>query len=428
MEQTFLGGQFDMLKKFIEFSKSIVKSPEFMVKFRRSSKDFTRNRKLNFAMNILLILSNLTHSIQTGIDQFLIDSNTNFDTYSKQAFSKGRQRILPEAFKELHRHSVKFFYDESDYETYFGHRVLAVDGSKVNLPYNKELLEIYGSQKSTKGLIQSLVSCLVDVMNNVILDGIMSPYNSDERELVKQHIQNVKDVLLDKDIILFDRGYPSAQLMQFLNKEGCKYIMRCSSTFLPNLCKEKYVNDCIITHTFRKSGITLPFRVIRFPISSNTTEILITNILDEFDIDNFKQLYNLRWGIEKTYNCIKNKFDLESFSGTKPVCILQDFYANLYLYNALAMLIYENNKKLVKKNDTETKYVYKTNENQAVNKIRENLIKAVMAASDFKRNRLFAKVYNQLQKEIIPIRPNRKCDNNRKPKHPYVKFSQNQKH
>ncbi len=163
-------------------------------------------------------------------------------------------------------------------------------------------------------------------------------------------------------------------------------------------------------------------------ISSNTTEILITNILDEFDIDNFKQLYNLRWGIEKTYNCIKNKFDLESFSGTKPVCILQDFYANLYLYNALAMLIYENNKKLVKKNDTETKYVYKTNENQAVNKIRENLIKAVMVVSDFKRNRLFAKVYNQLQKEIIPIRPNRKCDNNRKPKHPYVKCSQNQKH
>ncbi len=40
MEQTFLGGQFDMLKKFIKFSKSIVKSPEFMVKFRRSSKDF----------------------------------------------------------------------------------------------------------------------------------------------------------------------------------------------------------------------------------------------------------------------------------------------------------------------------------------------------------------------------------------------------
>ena len=33
------------------------------------------------------------------------------------------------------------------------------------------------------------------------------------------------------------------------------------------------------------------------------------------------------------------------------------------------------------KKDIETKYVYKINESQAVNKIRDNLIKAVMAES-----------------------------------------------
>ena len=127
-----------MLEKFSEFAKSIVKSTEFMLKFRRTPKDFIRNRKLSFSMNILLILSALNHSIQTGIDQFLIDTDAVFDTYSKQAFSKGRQRILSEAFLELHKKSVEFFYAEADYETYFGHRVLAIDGSKINLPYNKE--------------------------------------------------------------------------------------------------------------------------------------------------------------------------------------------------------------------------------------------------------------------------------------------------
>lgn len=359
-----------MLEKFIDFSKSIVKTTEFMVQFRRSTKDFIRNRKLSFAMNILLILSSLKHSIQTGIDQFLIDINTVFDTYSKQAFSKGRERILPEAFKELQRLSREFFYSQADYKTYFTHRILAVDGSKINLPNNKELLEIYGSEKSTNGLIQALVSCVTDVLNNVILDGIMSPHNSNERELVKQHIENLKEVISSNDIILFDRGYPAAKLMQFLNNAGCKYIMRCNSTFLRDLDKKAYKNDCVITYNFKKADITLTFRVIRFAISDNSTEILITNILDEFELSNFKELYNLRWGIEKTYNCIKNKFDLESFSGTKPVCVLQDFYANLYLYNTLAMLIYDNNKKLAENKETETKYVYKTNENQAVNKIK----------------------------------------------------------
>ncbi len=133
---------------------------------------------------------------------------------------------------------------------------------------------------------------------------------------------------------------------------------------------------------------------------------MVTNIFDEFVDNDFKKIYNMRWGIEKTYNCIKNKFCLESFSGTKPVCILQDFYASLYLYNALAMLMYENNKKLTEKDNTKTKYIYKINENQAVSKIRENLIKAVMCKSKIKSNILFAKIYKQVQKELIPVRPN----------------------
>ncbi len=151
---------------------------------------------------------------------------------------------------------------------------------------------------------------------------------------------------------------------------------------------------------------------------------MVTNILEEFDTSNFKEIYNMRWGIEKTYGCIKNKFGLESFAGTKPVCILQDFYANLYLYNTLAMLMYDNNK-ISEKENRETKHIYKINERQAVNKIWENLVKAVITKSKIKRNKLFMKIYKQLQKELIPVRPNRayKC----KRKHPGVKFPQNQK-
>lgn len=199
-----------MLKKFIEFTKLIVNTTEFMEKSRKNKKVFIRNRKVSFAMNILLIFACLKHSIQTGIDQFIIDMDTGFNTYSKQAFSKRRQCILPEAFQELYRLSTEFFYKEAGYKTYSGYRILAVDGSKVNLPCNKELMEIYGCQKSTNNLIQSLVSCLTDVLNNVILDGIMAPCNGNGRELAKQHILNLSKIKTDKDIILFDRGYPSA--------------------------------------------------------------------------------------------------------------------------------------------------------------------------------------------------------------------------
>lgn len=414
-----------MLKKFIEFTKLIVHTTEFMEKSRKNKKDFIRNRKVSFAMNILLIFACLKHSIQTGIDQFIIDMDTGFNTYSKQAFSKRRQCILPEAFQELYRLSTEFFYKEAGYKTYSGYRILAVDGSKVNLPCNKELMEIYGCQKSTNNLIQSLVSCLTDVLNNVILDGIMAPCNGNGRELAKQHILNLSKIKTDKDIILFDRGYPSAGLMQYIDQSGFKYIMRCSTSFVASINKKNFTNDGIIKHKFKKNGKEVTFRILRFSISNNTTEVLVTNIFEEFSTSNFKELYNMRWGIEKTYNCIKNRFGLESFSGTKPVCILQDFYANLYLYNALAMLMYGNNNKTPEKKDIETKYVYKINESQAVNKIRDNLIKAVMAESKIERNKLFMKVYKQLQKELVPVRPNRTYK--RKRKHPGVKFPQNQK-
>ena len=412
-----------MLKKFIEFTKLIVNTTEFMEKSRKNKKVFIRNRKVSFAMNILLIFACLKRSIQTGIDQFIIDMDTGFNTYSKQAFSKRRQCILPEAFQELYRLSTEFFYKEAGYKTYSGYRILAVDGSKVNLPCNKELMEIYGCQKSTNNLIQSLVSCLTDVLNNVILDGIMAPCNGNGRELAKQHILNLSKIKTDKDIILFDRGYPSAGLMQYIDQSGFKYIMRCSTSFVASINKKNFTNDGIIKHKFKKNGKEVTFRILRFSISNNTTEVLVTNIFEEFSTSNFKELYNMRWGIEKTYNCIKNRFGLESFSGTKPVCILQDFYANLYLYNALAMLMYGNNNKTPEKKDIETKYVYKINESQAVNKIRDNLIKAVMAESKIERNKLFMKVYKQLQKELVPVRPNRTY----KRKHPGVKFPQNQK-
>ena len=414
-----------MLKKFIEFTKLIVNTTEFMEKSRKNKKVFIRNRKVSFAMNILLIFACLKRSIQTGIDQFIIDMDTGFNTYSKQAFSKRRQCILPEAFQELYRLSTEFFYKEAGYKTYSGYRILAVDGSKVNLPCNKELMEIYGCQKSTNNLIQSLVSCLTDVLNNVILDGIMAPCNGNGRELAKQHILNLSKIKTDKDIILFDRGYPSAWLMQYIDQSGFKYIMRCSTSFVASINKKNFTNDGIIKHKFKKNEKEVTFRILRFSISNNTTEVLVTNIFEEFSTSNFKELYNMRWGIEKTYNCIKNRFGLESFSGTKPVCILQDFYANLYLYNALAMLMYGNNNKTPEKKDIETKYVYKINESQAVNKIRDNLIKAVMAESKIERNKLFMKVYKQLQKELVPVRPNRTYK--RKRKHPGVKFPQNQK-
>lgn len=416
-----------MIQNLFHFIKETITEKQFLNTFRKSPKDFTRNRKVTFTTMILLILSILGRSIQAGIDEFIINMNTDFDTYSKQAFSKRRQCIKPEAFLEILKLSVKFFYENAEFKTFKGYKILAVDGSKIDLPYNKQLMDKYGCQKGTNNSIQALASCLIDVMNSIVIDAILAPCSGNERLLAQQHINNLNEIKTGKEIILFDRGYPSSELIKELEKNNIKYIMRCSSVFTKGFKKKLKGNDCIITHKFENTKIELTMRVISISIPNNKTEILITNIFSkEFTLDDFKTLYNMRWGIEKTYDCVKNMFCLESFTGTLPDTILQDFYAVLFLYNAVSVMVLENNEKLSEKyKGKSNKLKYKTNVKMAVIKVKDILIKSLLSNSNKKSNRLLSVLTRQLEREVIPIRDNRLFD--RKVRHTKHKFSQNQK-
>ena len=400
----------------------------FINKNKVRPQDFTRNRKLSFTTTMMMILSLIGRSIQAGIDEFLNLMDTEFATYSKQAFSKGRQRILPEAFQDIHRLSVDFFYSIIPYKTYYGYRINAVDGSKTDLPFHKGLLDIYGCQPGTNQSLQCLISCLVDVLNHIVLEGFMAPCNGNERELARKHIQWVVKNRIDsvKELILFDRGYPSAELMNALDNAGVFYVMRCSQSFAASFLHKLNGDDCIITHKFSKSGLNLTFRVVKFPISDTENEILITNILDEFTISQFKEIYHFRWEIETSYHCIKNLFELESFSGATPNAVLQDFYATLYLYNAASVIVFENDAKTADKHkDRGNKYSYHTNFKMAILKVRKNLVRILLCDSEEKAERYLNRLIAQLERELVPIRNDRHSPHKRL--HQNVKFPQNQK-
>lgn len=414
-----------MIQSLIRTIRDKITTQQFINKSKKSPKDFTRTRKVSFSDMTFMIFSNLGRSIQAGIDTFIVGMNKDFDTYSKQAFSKGRQRIKPKAFRELLWTTVKHFYENADCNTFKGNYVLAVDGSKIDLPYNKQLMEKYGCQKGTNNSIQALASCLVDVMNNIVIDGILAPCNGNERKLAKKHIK-LLNVIKDKNIIvLFDRGYPSAELIEELENAGIKYVMRCNPTFIAGFKKELNGADCEISHQFKNGTKKINLRTVQFPVSDETTEILVTNILDKnYVINDFKELYHMRWGIEKTYNSVKNMFCLEAFSGTLPDAVLQDFYAVLGLYNIASVIIFENNQK-IKNKFINHKWQYKTNVKMAVIKVKDLFIKILMTDSKRKQNKLLKTIFNQLEREIVPIRDNR--FNERKIKHTMHKFPQNQK-
>jgi IS4 transposase len=79
-------------------------------------------------------------------------------------------------------------------------------------------------------------------------------------------------------------------------------------------------------------------------------EVLITNMMDceAYEVDLFKELYYLRWGIEENYKRLKQWVEIENFSGKSVVSIQQDFYAKIVASNLTALVEIAVQKKWIK--------------------------------------------------------------------------------
>ncbi len=71
----------------------------------------------------------------------------------------------------------------------------------------------------------------------------------------------------------------------------------------------------------------------------------------------------MRWGIETAYETLKNRLQLENFTGTKPILLLQDIYSTIYLGNLAEDIILDAERELDQK---ETNRKHKMMINQTV--------------------------------------------------------------
>ena len=410
------------LGKIIKKVYDMINSQEFLEQHRMNPTDFTRLRKLSFSMLIVFILSGTKKSLQSALFAFTSAIKSNFGTYTKQAFSKARKKINPSALFALFKESVKLFYKDGDFKRYKGYRITAIDGTKYNLPNSDEMKEVYGFQGHTNEQPQALGSCLYDVLNGVIIDALITPFNSNERTLAKMHLNALSEIKTSKELILMDRGYPSAELLNYINNLGFKYVIRSSSVYSKNF-KTKG-NDCIIVHTFN-NGAKIKLRVVKVLLSNGEIETLLTNVFsNSFSTEDFKELYRMRWGIEEKYNDLKNKMEIENFAGNSNVAVLQEFYATMFLSNISSMMAMDCTEEIEELNkNKELKYQYKANLSLTISMMRMRLIEMFTVKSQKKRDKILNNIYNQLLYATIPVRPNRSFE--RSKKHKSQKFPQN---
>jgi hypothetical protein len=68
-----------------------------------------------------------------------------------------------------------------------------------------------------------------------------------------------------------------------------------------------------------KSGLPreIEVRLIRVILSTGEVEVLVTSLMNKnnFKMENFQELYFLRWGVETFFSKLKGRLNLENFTG-----------------------------------------------------------------------------------------------------------------
>jgi hypothetical protein len=411
----------------LERAIRMINGNEFKNQSRKSEKDFTRKRKVGFVPLICMLIRMVRKSTQLELDEFremFMSESAEATSYTKQSFSEARQKLSPTAFTLLSDEIIRGFYEDDDFKTYKGFRLLAIDGSIIEVPNTKENQQTYGyasSQKEGFRVARALSSHLFDIENKIAISTCLSRYDDSERNLARGNIEKLLSFEQThiSNLILFDRGYPSAHFILYLHEKGIKYVMRAQGAFYKEIINTSTPDETVRIEITKqrakelkaqgtpiKQGTILEIRVLKVELPTGEIEILLTNLsADKLSHEESKPLYFKRWGIETRFNELKHKFEIQNFSGEKPLLIEQDFYATVFLSNIASIFEQEAEEELREKNQSKTlKYEeYRINKNILVGKLKNRLIEMILEEDAEKKDVLYNRFLGELQRNVVPV-------------------------
>lgn len=128
---------------------------------------------------------------------------------------------------------------------------------------------------------------------------------------------------------------------------------------------------------FKKLGLLeqITVRFVSVRLSTGELEVLVTSLVDEklYTTEIFKEIYHLRWGVESFYGLIKERLNLENFSGRTVLSVKQDFYATIFLSGLESILTQSADEQLAEKSSG-NKLIQTVNNMVSFNAIKNHLI------------------------------------------------------
>jgi len=226
-------------------------------------------------------------------------------------------------------------------------RTLAVDGTRIVLPNHPSVKKQFGvhhfGPNADSERSMAIGSMLYDVLNEVTIDAQLAPYSSSEIYLLEQHLSKINK----GDLLLLDRGYPSIWLIFLLFGKGIEFTMRIQvKAFTESNEKQAIVEFTLPQKDKAKLAdypelvdATIACRLVKVELEDGNIEILCSSLTDieKYKHEEFKALYHLRWNEEEAYKLLKNRIEIEDFSGKTARAIKQDFHAKIFLLSLTAI-------------------------------------------------------------------------------------------
>ena len=277
------------------------------------------------------------------------------------AVSQRRAQVAPEVFRAVFDY---FNADCLDDDFFRGYRLLAADGTTVNLPRNPKAPSFVQNAGIPKGVNQLHLTPLYDILSRTFVDAIIQPEpKKDEIGALAEMLK--RNTFSQKTIIIADRAFEGYNLIAHcLEKPNVDFLIRVKSSRsgMREVAKLPMLElDCTISFTItttqtnedKKHGyihLQVPkkskagsktrrgrwdfpspypmrFRICRFQLNNGEFETVATSLPPSFTLADIRELYSLRWSVETCFRDLKYTLGLVNLHGKSDAFAAQEIYA-----------------------------------------------------------------------------------------------------
>lgn len=329
-------------------------------------KDFTRNRKLGFRNTLLMLLTMEGDCIKEEIYRYF---GRNKEAPSKSAFYRQRRKLNSQVFTNL----LYTFNQKLPNELYNGkYQLIACDGSAADIFRNPDDPDTFfePNGKSSQGFNQIHINAFFSILDRRFTNLVIQPGRKRNEYSAFCEMVDAAGSSCPPTIYFADMGYASYNNFAHVIENGQFFLIRCNDKRLSGILgrpvdglKEIDMRvDRILTRSQAKKKRLHPelsenyrytckavpmdyldeehpeydisLRIVRFEIAPGSFENIITNLPDiEFDFEDFKELYHMRWNEENSFRDLKYPLCLTAFHSKKYEYIVQEVWARTILHN-----------------------------------------------------------------------------------------------